>query len=165
MRRELAYLILGDLAAEANRRFKQNLRNMNYGSGAQGVIYHALKWTLHPTKFDIDFRLDTGDPEMDKVINGLEFGTGIYGPKGEPIKAKYKKFLRFKKGSKTRSSRSGPRLPDDQIAFEKDGYIYTKYSRGVKPGFMMTKAVASIRRDWSMLVNQAELKYGIEDEL
>jgi len=157
------YRILEQIAREANRRYKQNLRNMDYGHGAKGTIHHALKWNIDPVQGHIEFYLDAGSPHMNKVLHGLEYGTGVYGPDGAPLKAKTGKFLRFKKTSSYKPRRhSAHKLPSDQQAFESNGYIFTKYSRGTKPGYMMTKAVKSVHQRWGSLVKLNAMKLGIE---
>ena len=95
------------------------------------------------------------------VASGLEYGTGMYGPKKKIIEAKHltkrgsKGFMKFKSNNIIRTS--GQKLHGN-IAFEKDGYVFTQKSRGIKPILFMTRALESVEREQEEIINDV-LKY------
>ena len=78
------------------------------------------------------------------VVSNNEFGNIIKfledGTKAHIIRAKNKKFLKFKKPEGGKKS-SGPKIPGN-IAFEKDGYIYAKAVR--HPGTAARQFIAKV---------------------
>ena len=146
------HTILELIGKEGIRRYKKNLKNMKYGDGSKGWLMYALKYQIDDVKQAVKFYYDAGTDEKNLICLGLEYGTGVYGETGQPIKAKHGKFLVFKKSERYNFERhSGIDLPSDQVAFEKDGKIFTKYIRGTKPGYMLTTTNASIKNDWNFL--------------
>jgi len=143
--RDEVYQAMYEIAKETVRRYKKNLYNMKYGEGSSGVIFNALKYQLDTKNRVIYMRADTGSSHMNLVLRGLEYGTGIYGPNKVPIYPIHHKYLRFKKSDKYSFFRHKEDI--NGHAFEAGGYIYATAVRGVKPGFMLTKAIKSIQNE------------------
>jgi len=96
--------------------------------------YLSTQWELHSLG---DFTYLFTNPEGD-IVKALE-----YGRPAQIIEAKNKKFMRFKIPTSRVSPKHGP-LPGN-IAFEKDGYVFTK--KILHPGFEAMKFVESTFTD------------------
>lgn len=81
----------------------------------------------------------------------VEFGTGLYGKKKKVIKAR-KTFMKFKKppGGKKHAEK----IPGN-IAFEKDGYVFTKMIRGMRPRPFMRPALFQVGENMEEIVNRS----------
>jgi hypothetical protein len=105
-------------------------------------------WELNPTGF-LEFELTNP--------NGIIVYVQEYGRKPGVIKARYKKFLRFK--STNQRSRHTKKIPGN-IAFEKDGYVYAKAV--YHPGFEGRRFIDSLFNNNRIL---SEFENKINDRL
>lgn len=128
--------ILNLIGREAERRYKYNLAQTGY----QGEIFkHAFKWEPDEDAFLNYYYLDAGSQRLNQILQYLEYGTGLYGS----IKSKWIESTKI-------SPRTGKRL---LLKFKYEGdFIYKRRTRGIKPGFMFTKAVESVNEDMPRLI-------------
>jgi len=146
------------IAEEVVLRYKNNLQQMQYGT-VDGIMANALKYTLDVRDSVIIFNLTTGNIHFDQVLKGMEYGTGVYGPNARPIVPKHSKYLKFPiYGTYTHlyRQRSGEKLAG-QKTFVKNGWVYTTATKGVKPGFMMTKAMKSVYHDYENQLKEMDI--------
>lgn len=137
--------ILVELGEEAIRRYQYNLRNCGYKG--YGKFKNAMQYEPDVAAFDNYYYLDTGNEELNRILRYLEYGTGLYGPKGEVIQS-----------SKT-SPRTGNQL---LLKFKYKGHqLYKMTVKGIKPAFNFTKAVESVRNERNMLQRQIRRRLGI----
>jgi len=128
--------ILRMIALEARRRYQYNLLQTGYKGN---YFMDAFKYEIDEEHFKNYYYLDTGNQKLNQILQYLEYGTGLYGS----LKHKYIESTRI-------SDRTGKRL---LMKFEYEGnFIFKRKVRGIKPGFMFTKAVESIRHDMKQLV-------------
>lgn len=134
-------MILGQLGNEVVSRAKQNVPRKTFN--------------LHRT-----IRVDEVDEQRQTVrvvagaTNGkvgyaqyVEYGTGIYGPKGRPIVPVRKKFLRFPaKGSATR--KSGNLTSAQQKAG--GGFVFVKSVKGMRPRPYLIPAAEEVIRSYRL---------------
>lgn len=134
--------ILSLVGREAERRYQYNLVQTGY----QGEVFkHAFKFEIDEENFQNYYYLDTGSVRLNLILQYLEYGTGLYGS----LKSKWIESTRI-------SPTTGKRL---LLKFNYEGrFIFTRKVRGVKPGFMFSKAVDSIQKDMDKLVQYYRLK-------
>lgn len=130
-------------------RLAQSKYNQNLFFGGKGYNLRFLMDTLYYAPdleaFDNEYWVDTGTEEGNKIADYFEYGTGLYNTKGR------KKMIRPKR--------------DDKMKFEgtkkfKGQFIFTKEVKGVKPVFMMTRAVNSVRHERNKIINETLRKMG-----
>ena len=106
---------------------------------------YALKFAPDIDSFQNHYWTETRSSEDERILNYLEFGTGLNGSSRrriiEPVS---KKFLKFK----GRGKWSGKTF-------------FKKYVRGVKPGFMFTKTVEYMTHNNERLKTMARMRLGI----
>ncbi len=95
---------------------------------------------LKNAKLDYTVRNDAKTRSGFKYINALEFGTGIFGPKGTPIKPKRKKALAYvdkgRRGNKFLGiSRRKPLKGDPK----RGGKVFFASVKGIKPVLMFAR--------------------------
>jgi hypothetical protein len=128
-------------------RFNQNLY---FGAGNYhlGLLKNALKYKVNknPTGVpsDITYKIDSGEPELDKIAKYFEYGTGAFNTRyaGSHIVPNNQKFMRFKG--------------------KKGKWVTAKQVKGVRAIFMMTKAIKSVENEWDLRVQRAKMKLGIK---
>lgn len=137
-------LILEKLGEEANKRYLENLRNTGY----KGYWFkNAFNFSPDVDNFENYYELNTGNQELNKILTYLEYGTGLYGSRKRMIK------------SSKISAKTGNLL---LLKFKYVGrWFYQRSVRGVKPGFMFTKAVESVRNEFNQLFRRFRLELGI----
>jgi len=137
-------ILLERIGEEAEKRYRQNLTNTGY----KGYWFmDAFKFIPDVYNFENYYELDTGNTELNKILGYLEYGTGLYG--------KRKRMIQSKKISK----KTGQKL---LLKFEYEGnWIFKRKVKGIKPGFMFTKAVESVRNEWETLIRRFRLEEGI----
>jgi len=128
--------ILSLIGREAKRRYQYNLQQTGYNGE---IFKHAFKYEIDEENFQNYYHLDTGSIKLNQILQYLEYGTGLYGS----LKSKWIESTKI-------SPKTGKRL---LLKFRYEGdFIYKRKVRGIKPGFMFTKAVESINRDMNKLV-------------
>lgn len=139
-------IILEKIGQEAEKRYQYNLQQTGY----QGEWFkHAFKWESDAETMTNYYYLDTGNQKLNQILQYLEYGTGLYGS----LKAKWIESTRI-------SPRTGKRL---LLKFQYEGnFIYKRKVKGIKPGFMFTKAVASIQDDTDRLIRYHRAKLRTE---
>jgi len=91
----------------------------------------------------------------------VEMGTGLDGPRHQYITAKHttksggKGFMKFEKYKK---KSSGKPIPGN-VAFEKDGFIFTQMSRGMAPRPFLMPTVMQSRKDIERLLKEEIQKH------
>jgi len=127
--------ILNSIGKIAQGRYNQNLF-----FGAKGYNLRMLMNTLHfepnLSTFENRYWIETGSQELDKLAHYFEYGTGIYNSKGP------------KRMIKPRSVGKMVFPGTKKFAGQ---MIFTDEIKGVKPVFMMTKAVESVKNERNML--------------
>ena len=116
-------IILDEIGREAEERFKYNLRQSGYKWRHFDQAFH---WAPNVETFDNDYWLDAGDDHLNKVLQWLEYGTGLFGPKGQMILPKTRRYMKFRK---------------------KGNIIFARKVKGIKPMFAFTKAIESVRNE------------------
>lgn len=137
------YEILEYIGKEANRRYLRNLK----ATGYKGTKFKkAFHFEPDPVAFDNHYYLETDSEELNRILQYLEYGTGLYGKRKRAIT------------SKKTSPKTHQQL---LLKFKYEGQmVFTRQVKGVKPGFMFTKAVESVRNEFKMLMRiaRAELR-------
>jgi len=131
-------VILDEIGQEAENRYIYNLRQSGYKTEQFDTAFH---WEPDVDLFDNSYFLDTGDQHLNKVLQYLEYGTGLYGPKGRIIKPVAKKMMKFNIDGQT---------------------IFTRRVKGIKPMFAFTKAIESVRNERVGLQRQIRHYLNIE---
>ena len=138
-------IILDELGKIAERRYKTNLRN----AGIKGYMHfnYAFNYAPDIDAFDNEYWIDTGNDHLNRILKFLEYGTGLYGPNKTPI------------SSKKISAKTGNPL---LLKFKYKGRQLFKASvKGIKPAFMFTKAVESVRHERARLQRAIRVRLGI----
>lgn len=133
--------ILNEIGRITKGRYNQNLY---FGAGSYnlGLLMDALQYEV--TKdLELKFWVDAGNEKLDRIAHYFEYGTGLNNVQGykEAIVAKKGKLLRFRN--------------------KKGKWVSTKEVAGVRPIFMMTKAVSSINNEWDYQVQRAAKVLGL----
>ena len=137
-------MILEKIGQEADKRYRSNLINTGY----KGRWFkNAFKFEPDVESFDNYYELDTGNAELNQILTYLEYGTGLYGKRKRMIQ------------SKKTSQKTGNKL---LLKFKSEGkWFFKRKVKGIKPGFMFTKAVESVRNEFKQLVRRFRLELGI----
>ena len=134
--------ILQYIGEEGERRYKNNLMASGFKFD---YFLEAFKWDTYIDAFQNYYYLDSGNEHLNKILKWLEYGTGLYGPAGKVIQ------------SSQISQKTGRQLLLKISARKPGPYTYTKSVRGIKPGYMFTKAVESLENDREYLQRQYRL--------
>ena len=135
-------IILNAIGEEAERRYQENLVQTGY----KGLYKFMDAFNFEPDiqAFDNNYWLDTGDTETTRILTYLEYGTGLYGPNQKPIQ------------SSKISEKTGV---NTLLKFKYRGVqLYKMTVKGIKPGFMFTKAIESVRNERNMLMRNVRLE-------
>lgn len=116
-------IILNEMGREAEARYQYNLKQSGYKWEHFDMAFH---WEPDVVAFDNSYWLDTGNEHLNKILTWLEYGTGLFGPKGKMIVPKTKKFMKFKINTR---------------------WIFARRIKGIKPMFAFTKAIESVRNE------------------
>lgn len=138
------FFILTQLGKIAQQKYNDYLLSRAGNYNLQ-KLRNSLKFLPVVKKFDNKYWIDTGNEELTKVAYYFEYGTGIFNTTN-------------KKAARTYIyPRSGPYL----IWRDKNSnrMIFAKRTKGVRPIFMMTTAVAYIRQNREVLIRRIRLKY------
>ena len=133
--------ILEYIGQEATRRYKRNL----FETGYKGDVFKEA-FFFSPDQFGIDnyYWLDAGSKRLNEILRYLEYGTGLYGPLKKSIQSKK---ISYKTGNLV------------LLKFKiEESFIYTRSVKGIKPGYMFTKAVESVRNERSRLQREYRVK-------
>lgn len=135
--------LLKELGKEVQRRYKQNLRENNYGYNLK-LIENGVQFESDIVEFDNLYFFDNGEEKLDKIAYYFEYGTGLYNSsgKGKPITPKNAEFL-------TWIGKNGKRL-------------FAKEVRGVHPLFALMKAVKSVDHDRKTLLKKYAKRFGYD---
>ena len=137
-------VILEKIGKEAEKRYRQNLRNTGFKKTWFNI---AFQFAPDPINFDNDYMLDTGSEHLNRILQWLEYGTGLYGSRKRMIQS-----------SKT-SPKTGNKL---LLKFKVVGaWVYKRKVKGIKPGFMFTKAVESVRNEHTSLMRRFRMELNI----
>lgn len=137
-------MILEKIGEEAEKRYRQNLVNTGY----KGRWFkNAFHYEPDIYAFDNYYELDTGNQELNQILKYLEYGTGLYGSKRRMIQ------------SKRISEKTGNKL---LLKFKYEGqWFFKRKVKGIKPGFMFTKAIESVRNEFNQLMRRFRLELNI----
>jgi len=140
---EERYLILERIGEEAENRYRQNLLRTGYKGDK---FRNAFLFAPDVDAFDNEYTLDTGNSKLNQILQWLEYGTGLYGSLKHMIQ------------SKRVSTKTGKQL---LLKFKAEGdWIYKRQVKGIKPGFMFTKAVQSVRNEHNTLMQRYRSEMG-----
>lgn len=127
--------ILNEIGKLAQGRFNQNLFFGGKGYNLR-LFMNTLKFEPNLDTFENEYWIDTGDAELTKKAYYFEYGTGMHNSKGPKRMIKSRSIGKMKfKGTKK----------------FKGQIIYADEVKGVKPVFMMTRAVESVRNERNIL--------------
>ena len=139
------FLILQELGEYAKEKYQENLRRTGYKGMSK--FMDAFQYEPDVKNFDNHYWIDTGNEELNRILRYLEYGTGLYGPNRKRIE------------SKKTSPKTGNQL---LLKFNYRGVpLYRMSVKGIKPGFMFTKAIESVRHNRNILQKMARNTLGI----
>ena len=138
--------ILKEIGRITVGRFNQNLY---FGAGNYhlGLLKNALKFKIKNNATgipsDIIYKIDSGEPELDKIAHYFEYGTGMYNTRyaAGNIVPTNKRYMKFKG--------------------KKGKWVTAKQVKGVRAIFMMTRAIKSVENEWDLRVQRAKMKLGL----
>lgn len=135
--------ILQELGETARERFDYNLVNNSSGYNLR-IFRGALQYSPDIENFENAYFIDTGNDELNTIAEYFEYGTGIYN-------------TRFRGRGMIR-----PRVKQAMKFLAKNGKaVFAKEVKGVRPVFMMRKAVKSVEFDRKELQRQIRINLGI----
>jgi hypothetical protein len=133
--------ILNEIGRITKGRYNQNLYFGSQGYNL-GLLMNALKYKV--TK-DLELKcwIDAGDEKLNRIALYFEYGTGLNNTEGrrKRIFARKSEFMKFKD--------------------KKGKWVTAREVSGVRPIFMMTKAILSVKNEWDWRIQQAGRKLGI----
>jgi hypothetical protein len=147
--------ILDGLYKAVQKKFNENLKTI---LGAKQYEYHsfmnAVRYHPDPVKMVNHYYLDAGDTQSktdgktrNEVLGFMEYGTGLYGAKAEWIE------------SNKISPRTGKQMMLKFTA--SDGSTQYKIRvRGIRPGFMYTKALEYVEHNKKSIINKVLRRLG-----
>jgi len=161
---ELRRAILMEIAYAIEAQTIENIRNMLNRSS--GMLINSVDINAEELDEGNVYIVIGGEKEEGKFdyAVGLEFGTGIYGFKKRYIEAKHmtksgrKGFMKFKEYIGAKKHKKS--IPNN-IAFVKEGYVYTQKSRGIEPRYYLTRAVESVLQRQNQITNDVFAYYGV----
>lgn len=135
-------IILNALGRITQQRFNKNLKHngQNYNLG---ILRDSLQFSPDINNFSNDYWIDTGDQKLNEIADYFEYGTGLYNVKhrGTKITSPRGKKLKFRKAW--------------------HGIKFASSVKGVKPIFMMAKAVKSVENEKEKIQREIRIKLGI----
>ena len=132
--------ILNEIGRITKGRYNKNL-HFGAGNYRLGLLKNALKYEV-TSDLQLTFKIDSGDAKLDKLAMYFEYGTGMNNTQFR------KKYIRPIHGDYMRFKYKGKWITTDKV-------------RGVRPIFMMTKAIKSIENEWDTQIRRARIRLGI----
>lgn len=138
-------IILEELGKVAQEKYNDILSSNHRGYNLS-LLQGSLQFRPDIKTFDNDYWIETGSDELNKIASYFEYGTGLFNSKTKSSARKYitpvtSEYMRF---------------------IAKDGnLVFAKQTRGVKPIFMMTKAVQHVAFNRPYIQRQIRIREGI----
>jgi len=139
-------LILNELGKIAQKKYNENLLHgaVSYNLGK---LRNSLQFSPDPEEFDNAYWIEADSEELTKVAYYFEYGTGIFNTKNR----------------KTARNYITPTNGEYMVWKDKKSQkmIFAKRTKGVRPVFMMTKAINYVRNNYKELLRKIRLKLNI----
>jgi len=135
-------ILLQELGKIAQQRYNKNLKHGGHQYNL-GILKNALQFSPNIEVFENYYWIDTGNQELNKIAEYFEYGTGIHNTRYRrgPIVPKKGKVMKFRKSWY--------------------GIRFAAGVQGVRPVFMMTKAVKSVENERVTLQRQIRIRLRI----